>query len=229
MDGSPTADFAAATQSLTKAEGVLYAILAINDPLYITAWCEIATLAGVRDTPTRALSTATLRPVVERLIALGLARSDDGRYRCGFGQRALAMRWAAARLDFAMLADRSYARSYHDPVFEARVAIFGKQPDALERIEQLATIDRQLAETLALELTEPFDARWLEALPAPLSRKLEELAMVGLERRPALWLSLYRHFAGDVARLAATSTTTIAAFAGVAAERGDLAVLRALE
>ncbi len=221
-------DFNAAARSLTEAEQVLFALLALCEPVHITGWAEAGSLAGVRDSPTRKLSSQVLRPVAAKLISLGLAREEGGRFACAAGRRTLALRWAAARADFHELARSSWGIN-PDPACDARAAIFGKGSQALELLDDLIKEEREFAESLALEVNEPFDALWFADLPAALRQRLLELAMVGSERRPRELSSMYQALAGDLELLRGGTATAVGAFAGVAALRGDLPVLRALE
>ena len=221
-------EFEEVCRTFSPNASALFALLAINEPINVSRWCELAGLAGVRETATRALSTTTLRPIMQSLMKRGVVRSTpEGRYGCGVGQRALALRWAASRADFDLLV-RASNNPYNDALFAARIAIHRKQPDAVTLLERAHRIDPRKAGALALEVTEPFDTSWYLSLPRALQARLLELAMGSLERAPTASDSFFRYVAEDVGRLDGASDLAITAFAGVAVFRGELAVLRAL-
>ncbi len=229
----PAHTFAAAAHSFSRDDAVLVALLAMAGTLNISRWCEQARYAGLRETPTRTFSTTTLRPLVESLVARGLARATPkGTFAFPPELRTVALRWATSRLGTAKQVDfdlltRTAVPYYPDPIFDARIAIHQKRPDAVALLDTLHKEQPRSAGTLALEVNDPFDAAWFRSLPAPLAARLVELALTRLEQGAA-HDGVYRAVAADLALLDAASDVAAAAFAGVAVLRGDLEVLRRL-
>lgn len=222
------ADFREAVRSLDAPTATLLAILAIGEPLNVSRWCELASFAGIRQTPSRAHTTMSLRAAVEPLFARKLIRRiDDGRYRVAAGRRATAMRWAAGRADFERRAAECAPRDGSE-VFDARVAIYKKTSSALTLLDRVADLSPEAARGLALEVTDGFDAAWFGTLPQDLRSRLLGLSLLGLETSPQPSNGLYAHYAADLALLDDVSEMTASAFGGIAALRGDLDVLRAL-
>ena len=60
------------------------------------------------------------------------------------------------------------------PIFDARIAIHQKRPDAVALLDTLHKEQPRSAGTLALEVNDPFDAAWFRSLPAPLAAPSEE-------------------------------------------------------
>ena len=217
-----------ALHSLSPAEATLFAILALRDPVRITRWTELVGLACLRESKSRAYSTATLRPLIERLEKLGLARlTDDGTYRCQSGLRNLSLRWAAGHQDFETLAS-ACAERHGDEAYSTRVALLMNAPGALARLEDLHERNAYMAKWIALESTEPLDPAWYGALSEALRARVTELALLFLESTSTSIQGIYRHLASDVTRLGQASATVAAAFAGVAILRGDIEVARAV-
>jgi superfamily II DNA or RNA helicase len=217
-----------ALRSLDAPAAKLFAILAIADPANISRLCEVAGEVGLRQTATRAHSTASLRAAIESLVAKRLVtQMDDGRYRVAFGRRADGMRWAAGRDDFDRMASVA-APPYSTDLFDARMAVYKKGANAIVLLDRLNARNQEAARTLALEVTGSFDAAWFDTLEPELRSRLFGLAMVGLETMPEPSIGIYPHYAADIGRFDGVSDRTVAAFGGVAALRGDLSVLRAL-
>jgi superfamily II DNA or RNA helicase len=223
------ANLEATLRGLGPVESALFALLTLAEPIHLTRWTEVAGAAGVRESATRALATSSVRAITKTLVDLGLVHLDDShRHRCAFGVRAPALRWAVKRPDFSMLLRGARSFAYLDPAFDARVAIHRGLPEATSLFEGLCASDRHVADALALETLEPFDAAWLTGLPAPLAQRLVDQVLLKNERGPTRALSLYRYLAEDVGRVRELSSTAALAFGGLAVLVGDFAVLRAL-
>lgn len=180
------------------------------------------------ETPTRAFSTTTLRPIVDRLIDLGLViRASDGRFWCAPHLGSLALRHAATRSDFPRLVNICAPRDL-DEHHAARVAIAARTPDALSCLERLALRQPDRAQELALPLTPPFDPIGAADHPPPLRELLLDFASLRLERGPVAVLGPYPHFAARPDELPMLSRRALSAFAGTALQRADLDVMRQL-
>jgi superfamily II DNA or RNA helicase len=175
----------------------LLALLALDGPANITNLTALANSAGLRETPTRQLSTATLKPHIEALLKAALVHSAPDGFYVQRGAKFAALRDAHARqrLNSIALAVSNvtyHSRSYpgsdllaHKALFELDVALATQSDDLEQAFERAISAGGAVSETpdllVALRSVFPavalsFDPLWFEALPEAVQPRLLELA-----------------------------------------------------
>ncbi len=189
--------FESAAAELTAAHHDVLALLALGGPTNISNLTSLSNAAGLRETPTRKLSTTTLRPQVDALIRAGLARVESERFVVEPRAKHWSLRHAKARgrlshLSMAVSAERYSSRFYPGEVLLAEKALFELDAAlASGGVDLDDALDRALGATKALgdpetvvaihsafpALVLSFDRDWLTSVPEAPRVRLLELAL----------------------------------------------------
>ncbi len=226
---APDADtwFRANAPSLSPAEEELLTLLALVEPVGLTTLANVASRAGIRDSPSRMLSATTLRTMLLSLIGRGFAREERHGFMCAGDLRTVVMRWAAKRPSLPQVILAAHV-ACDSVVLQAWVAPFHRPDLALATLLRLEEESREDVETLAyLQLCSSFSQSWLESLPAELRSFLVESALLKAERTGLPLGGLFPFLSTDDGRWLVTSNAFLA-LAGIAVLRGDLGLLHVL-
>ncbi len=218
-----SADVASAAARLAPGDAALLAILATHPPRSLSAWADEAQRLGFCTPAGKAYVASSIRPVFDRLCAMGFAGTSAGSIpTCGIVARGAIWRWAASRPELRRTLDSARQVAV---LGAERCILYGSAP-RLTVIELLVERDPLAAEVLAVEATCARDDAWLGGLDAALRARLLELALVHVEHVPTAPSAVYEYVVEDAARLAALSPRGLDAFAGVALLRGDFVRVR---
>ena len=188
--------FERASAGLNATQRDLLALLALDGPANISNLTKLANGAGLRETPTRQLSTTTLRPHTEVLIKSGLVHDAPDGFYVKRGVKHAALRDSCARQRLSSVAqavssERYSSRSYpgqeflaYKAMFELDVALAGKGEDIEQILERAIAAAGPISETpemlVAVRSVFPavalsFERAWFEALPGGAQPRLLEI------------------------------------------------------
>jgi hypothetical protein len=210
---------------LPNDQAILAALLALQGELRISHWTEQASWAGLRETPNRKHSTTSLRTLVKELEASGLVVEDDGTFRCRLGRRALILRHAGTQPWFDRVCSAGATGS---PEHDLIVAMAARPEEVEVWLERLIQDDPDRRTNIVAELLEPYDPAWMARLSPAAVARLDEVALLAIERNGSPMLGPYAFCAADLTRVGALTAAAASAFAGIAVLRGDRQTLRAL-
>ncbi len=223
-------------------------IVALHGELNITALTELCTAAGMRATPTRRLSTTTLRPHVAALTDAGLMYGQSSGFRVNFATKHRALRDAAERGRLSELAT-GLDRAMTNPGVDERLARVLSATTELDVALALRSPSIELALSRALAaasavgrnpqvwvgamtafpaLSAGFDRRWLEQLGEGAQVRLFELAVTYAEFAARRLSTPLCNYALQHPRLFSSSSASHSALFGTATLAGDWATAEAL-
>ncbi|MBK6519894.1 MAG: DEAD/DEAH box helicase [Polyangiaceae bacterium] len=210
---------------LPNDQAILAALLALQGELRISHWTEQASWAGLREAPTRKHSTTSLRTLVKELEAAGLIVENEGTFRCRLGRRALILRHAGTQPWFDRVCSAGATGS---PEHDLIVAMAARPEEVEVWLERLIQDDPDRRTNIVAELLEPYDPAWMARLSPAAVARLDEVALLAIERNGSPMLGPYAFCAADLTRVGALTAAAASAFAGIAVLRGDRETLRAL-
>ncbi len=233
--------FEAQARGLDATQRDVLGLLALHAEVNISTLTELCNAVGLRATPTRQLSTSTLRPHVDALVAAGVVRHGHSGFGVARSAKHSALRDAAARGRLGVLAQVATANRFGAPYYQ------GSADQALKGLLELdvalalggAAVDVAVARALncatalgnvpSLEvaahsvfpaLVLSFDQTWFERLDEPVQSRLFELAVLFAENAGSGLGELYG-YALRRPRLFSSRPAAHAGLFGVAILAGD--------
>jgi superfamily II DNA or RNA helicase len=217
-------------------------LLALYGDANISTLTELASASGLRATPTRQLSTTTLRPHIDALVKAGVARHGNAGFGVVRSLKHSALRDAAARgrldaLARVVIANRFSPAHYggrtelaQKGLLELDVALArgGAEVEAalgraLDGAAALGNVPRlEVAARSVFPALVPFDRAWFERLPEAVQSRLFGISVSFAENIGNGLGDLYE-YAFLRPRLFAAEPCTLSALFGVAILAGDLA------
>jgi len=184
----------------------------------ISAFVQVATAVGARESATRAFSTQSLRQALAPLLEAGWVREIDGGFECGFGVGPRILRsFAPPVLREIVEQYKSSARGWaYDSTFgswsgglalEVRVGLAHGHPNWFASFEQLIHLQSPLA-VAALLVQEPlrgaFERAWFERFGSGTQERLAELLLLWAEVSAAPLLG-FAEYAADPGSIVQTT------------------------
>jgi superfamily II DNA or RNA helicase len=232
--------FQARADGLDATQRDLLGLLALHDQVNISTLTDSAIAVGLQATPTRQLSTTTVRPHLEAMIAAGVAREANSSFGVISSGRQLALRDAAARGRLRELARVVSARLFPQrylggpepaikSLFELDVELAHGGPGVDGALTQALGNEKALGGVPGLvvagrsvfpAVVEAFDRAWFERLGEPIQARLLELAVLFAESAGRGLGELY-DYALQRPALFSSNPATLSGLFGVATLAGD--------